>query len=188
MSAVASSNVLAAWGKKPPEWVQILAEECDRTSQKKVAEQIRYSTAVVNQVLKNRYTGNLTDVEKAVRGAYLNATVACPVLGDLPLNNCLQHQRQRFSAANNQRVRLYRACHGGCPHARQKGFSLVGLLASLLVMGGFIALVTGVAAQFVPEPTVTLSTRTTFIVNIGGHPVTCTETVDHQTGARSRAC
>lgn len=121
MSAVASTNVLAAWGEAPPEWVALLAEECDRTSQKKVAEQIRYSTAVVNQVLKNRYTGDLTAVEKAVRGAYLNATVACPVLGDLQLNRCLQHQRQRFSATNAMRVRLYRSCNGGCPHARKGG-------------------------------------------------------------------
>ncbi len=121
MSAVASSNVLAAWGKKPPEWVVILARECDRSSQKKVAEAIRYSSAVVNQVLKNRYTGDLTAVEKAVSGAYLNATVACPVLGELALNLCLQHQRAKFHDTNNKRVRLYRACHGGCPHAHENG-------------------------------------------------------------------
>lgn len=119
--SIAGNNVREGWGEKVPEWVQILAEECDRASQKRVAEAIGYSSAVVNQVLKHRYTGDLVAVEKAVRGAYLNATVACPVLGDLPLNLCLQHQRAKFADTNNSRVRLYQACHGGCPHAKQKG-------------------------------------------------------------------
>lgn len=118
MSTVASKNVLAAWGKKPPAWIVLLAEECDRASQKKVADAIGYSTAVVNQVLKHRYSGDLTAVEQAVRGAYLNATVACPVLGDLELHRCLAHQRAKFADTNNARVRLYHACHGGCPNAR----------------------------------------------------------------------
>lgn len=119
--SVAAQNVRASWGDDAPEWVLLLAEQCDRSTQKKVAEQIGYCGAVVNQVLKRRYGGDLAAVEKSVRGAFLNATVSCPVLGDLPLNRCLQHQRQRFSAVNAMRVRLYRACHGGCPHARNTG-------------------------------------------------------------------
>lgn len=121
MSTTATDNVRAAWGDEAPEWVVLLAEECDRTSQKKASETIHYSSAVVNQVLKKRYTGDLTAVEKAVRGAYLHATVDCPVLGALELHRCLQHQRAKFADTNNARVRLYQACHGGCPHARDKG-------------------------------------------------------------------
>ena len=118
---IAAQNVLAAWGEDPPDWVRILAGECDRASQKRVAETIGYSSAVVNQVLRKRYAGDLAAVAQAVRGAYLHATVQCPVLGDLELHRCLQHQRQKFSAANSVRVRLHRACHGGCPHARKGG-------------------------------------------------------------------
>lgn len=186
----ATNNMRASWGKQAPEWVVLLAEQCDRASQKKVAEAIRYSSAVVNQVLKNSYKGDLTAVEKAVRGAYLHATVGCPVLGDLELHSCLQHQRQKFSATNSMRVRLYRACNGGCPHARQKGFSLPALLVSLMTISLFVGAVVGVAAQFVPdkatpEPRLTITVYDTVI---DGHRVTCTETVDHKTGARSRGC
>lgn len=115
---VSAANVRAHWGESAPDWLLILAENCDSSSQKKVGEEIGYSSTVVNQVLKGRYTGDLTAVEKAVRGAYLNATVLCPVLGDLPVNRCLQHQRQPYANTNRLRVRLYIACRSGCAHAR----------------------------------------------------------------------
>lgn len=116
---IASNNVLAAWGEEAPDWVRVLATECDRTSQKHVAEMIGYSSAVVNQVLRKRYVGDTSAVAQAVRGAYLHATVQCPVLGDLELHRCLHHQRQKYSAVNSVRVRLHRACNGGCPNARR---------------------------------------------------------------------
>lgn len=117
MNTTARDNVRESWGEEAPDWVLVLAEQCDRTSQKKAGGDIHYSSAVVNQVLKRRYTGDLSAVEKAVRGAFLNATVACPILGELPLHRCLQHQRAKFSATNQMRVRLYKMCHGlGGPH------------------------------------------------------------------------
>lgn len=118
---VSKTNVTDTWGKDAPEWVRILAARCDETSQKKAAEEIRYSSAVVNQVLKNCYTGDIVSVEQAVRGAFLNASVPCPVLGTLTLNVCLQHQRAKFHATNSTRVRLYRACRRGCPHSKMGG-------------------------------------------------------------------
>lgn len=114
-------NARESWGDDLPGWVLVLAEQCDRASQKKAADAIGYSSAVVNQVLKKSYTGDLTAVEKAVRGAFLNATVECPILGDLALHHCLQYQRAKFSATNQLRVRLYRACRNGCPHSKLGG-------------------------------------------------------------------
>ncbi len=127
MNTTARDNVRESWGEEAPDWVLVLAEQCDRTSQKKTAGEIHYSSAVVNQVLKKRYTGDLTAVEKAVRGAFLNATVACPVLGDLALHECLKHQRAKYSPHNQMRLQLFRACNGlgttRCKHSKVGGAS-----------------------------------------------------------------
>lgn len=112
-------NARTAWGEDLPDWVRALAQACDRTSQKKLAQEIGYSATVVNQVIKGTYKGDLTAVESAVRGALLDYKVECPVLGELRAHHCLEHQRQPFSTANPQRIRLYRACRSGCPHAKQ---------------------------------------------------------------------
>lgn len=124
------ANVRAAtssWDDDLPDWVQVLAEQCDLRSQQKVADEIGYSSAVINQVLKHRYTGSLKKVEAAVRGAYLDANVNCPVLGEIGLHRCLQHQRAKFQATNSTRVRLYKACRGiggpRCKHSKIGGGS-----------------------------------------------------------------
>jgi hypothetical protein len=121
MSAVMKTNAdaaRAAWGDDIPNWVLVLAEQCDASSQKAAAERIGYSPAVVNTVLKHTYKGDLTAVEQAVRGALLDATVLCPVAGELPAHVCLDYQRQPFRSTNAQRVKLYRACRSGCPNKR----------------------------------------------------------------------
>lgn len=117
---IATTNVSAAWGEDAPGWVTILAEACNRSSQKAAAGEIGYSATVVNQVLKGTYTGDLTAVQSAVEGAFMHAVVACPVIGELPTHRCLEHQRRKFAATNPQRVKLFRACRSGCPHSRLK--------------------------------------------------------------------
>jgi len=106
--------------RDPHQWIVVLRDECERHTQKWVADQIGYSAAVVNQVLKGSYKGDLRAVEKAVRGALLNETVQCPVLGELAGNRCLAYQRLPFSAVNPTRVELYRACRG-CVHNETSG-------------------------------------------------------------------
>ncbi len=117
----------ASWDDEPPDWVVVLAEQCDLRSQQKVSDEIGYSSAVINQVLKARYTGSLKKVEAAVRGAFLDAKVNCPVLGEIGLHRCLQHQRAKFQATNSMRVRLYKACRGigglRCKHSKIGGGS-----------------------------------------------------------------
>lgn len=117
----ATERARAAWGGGLPDWVIALAEACDApgASQAKVAARLGYTPPVVSQLLNARYKGDLTRAERVVRGAYLAETVPCPVLGDLPVNDCLSHQRADFDGANHIRVSLYRACRGGCPHAQQ---------------------------------------------------------------------
>lgn len=101
-----------------PLWITTLRDRCTESSQASVATAIGYSTAVVNQVLKGTYRGDVRKVEMAVRGAYLGETVGCPILGELPANQCLEYQRQVFAPTNSQRVRIYRACRDGCPYSQ----------------------------------------------------------------------
>lgn len=108
-----------AWGPAMPDWVRELAEYCDRHGRQAAgAEAIGYSTSAVNYVLKARYTGDLGKIETAVRGAIMRETVECPVLGDITKNVCLENQAAPFAITNSQRIRIYRACRGGCAHSR----------------------------------------------------------------------
>lgn len=116
MSAV--SRLRKGWGATAPYWVVVMAEQCDNTSQKRVAEMMDYSAATVSLVLNGTYTGDLAAIEQAVNGALLMATVACPVLGEIQAHRCLSYQRQKFAATNPTRVRLYKACRAGCPNSR----------------------------------------------------------------------
>ena len=105
-----------------PRWLQVLRAECEKTSQRKVAADIGYSAAAVSRVLNNKYGqdgGRLDRFEHAVRGAYMGETVNCPILGELPVNRCLENQRRPFAATNPTRVQLYRACRG-CAHNQQE--------------------------------------------------------------------
>lgn len=108
----------AAWGGTAPAWVEALALACDGSTQSQVAQRIGYSPTVVSQTLSNQYNGDLTAVQTAVEGAFMGATVGCPVLGSLGADLCQQHQRAGFSSANPLRVQLYRACRSGCAHSR----------------------------------------------------------------------
>ena len=100
------------------EWMDVLRERAAETSQRKVAEELGVSAAMVNQVLKGSYTGNTDTLRTRVEGAYMDQCVTCPVLGRLPVHECEANQKRPFTASNPQRVRLYRACRAGCPHSR----------------------------------------------------------------------
>ena len=103
------------------EWLAALRAECAVSTQARVAARIGYSAAVVNQVLKGTYKGDVNRVREAVEGGLLGAAVECPVLGELARHRCLENQRRAFGATNPVRVELYRACRSGCPHSRVGG-------------------------------------------------------------------
>jgi len=105
------------------DWMTELKNACSAMSQRRVAELIGYSPAVVSQVLKGTYKGDLSSVEEAVKGALMGLTVECPIIGELPRHRCIEHQRRaaNFAATNPMRVQLYRMCRSGCPHSQLKG-------------------------------------------------------------------
>jgi len=105
-----------------PAWIAVLRAAAAASSQARIGKRIRYSAAVVNQVLKGTYNGDLTAVEKAVRGALMNETVECPVpgVGEIRKDQCLRFQRQPLKATNQVNVALYRACPE-CPNNLRGG-------------------------------------------------------------------
>lgn len=101
-----------------PAWIDVLRLACRAPStQAQIAERIGYSAGAVSSILAGTYKGNLDRVQQAVEGALMNSSVECPVIGDLPRQRCVEHQRTPFTPTNPSRVALYRACRGGCPHA-----------------------------------------------------------------------
>ncbi|QFQ88241.1 hypothetical protein F8A10_12040 [Paracoccus kondratievae] len=112
----------AAWGEDIPEWVERLAEECAATSQNKVARRLNRSAALVSNVLRRKYLGDMAAVEEVVRGVFMFATVQCPAQGEISTAACRDWMRKagRFVNVNAQRVRMFRACNS-CP--RYKGAS-----------------------------------------------------------------
>ena len=102
------------------DWLDVLRSACKARSQRAVAADIGYSTAVVSQVLSGSYKGDLRAVRQKVEGALMGLTVDCPVVGDLQRNRCLEYQRQPFAATNHLRVQFSRACPT-CPNRRGGG-------------------------------------------------------------------
>jgi hypothetical protein len=119
MSGATVTRARVAWGEAMPDWVLVLARECDRTSQKATGVRIGgYSPAVVNTVLSRTYRGNLDNVEREVRAGLMSATVTCPVIGEMSATACLDHQKAEWSP---RRAMIQAACATGCPHSRAGG-------------------------------------------------------------------
>ena len=116
----AMERARAAWGDALPDWVAELAAACDASSQNRVARSIGYSASVISQVLARSYRGSLATVEQKVRGALMQETIECPVMGEISKARCIDNQRlaaRGVIATSSMRSRLYHACRR-CPHAR----------------------------------------------------------------------
>ena len=50
------------------DWISELKAECAKTSQAKVAKEMGYSAATISLVLKGRYAGDLSAVERTFNG------------------------------------------------------------------------------------------------------------------------
>lgn len=102
-----------------PAWIAALRDACLGMSQREVAALIGYSESVISQVLSGKYRGDMRRVQAAVEGGLMGATVDCPVVGVIPRQRCIEHQRRPFAATNPTRVQLYRACRV-CPNRTQE--------------------------------------------------------------------
>ena len=105
-----------SWGAAAPEWVLVLAEAADASSQADVSRKLGVSSAQINQALHNTYAGRIDRLESRVRGELMNEKVACPVLGEITKRRCLDEQRRNNGTPQNAvRVELRRACRK-CPN------------------------------------------------------------------------
>ena len=106
----------AAWGDDVPDWVLVLAQECERSSQNMVARKLERSAALVSQVLRCRYTGDVASFEERVRGVFMLEVVECPEVGEMTTDQCqLWRGRAKAPSGRNTRhVRMGRACNR-CP-------------------------------------------------------------------------
>ncbi|MBY6223592.1 helix-turn-helix domain-containing protein [Ferrimonas balearica] len=98
-------------------WIEVLAEQAKQHGQKAVADKLGLSRTTISQVINRKYPGDLARVQALVEGAYMDKAVACPVLGCLPLNECLIHQANKRTTGSPIRIKLYRACRSGCPNS-----------------------------------------------------------------------
>ena len=119
---IAQDTVKLNWGADAPEWITGLARACDAESQAAIARKIGRSASLVNQLLKNRYPGDLTDVKSRVQSALNDDGVNCPVMGKIEGSLCIKTQCKPFNPSNHVSVRLFRACRN-CPNNIQKGGS-----------------------------------------------------------------
>ncbi|SDF70816.1 hypothetical protein PUH89_12855 [Rhodobacter capsulatus] len=124
------------WGADMPDWVSLLAAQCAKSSQNKVAKRLNRSAALVSAVLRNRYEGDMGAVEEVVRGVFELATVSCPAQGELQTNICRDFQlaARKYSDINSEMIRMYRACNS-CPRYRAEG-TLIHASSSFSVIWG----------------------------------------------------
>nr|WP_192867674.1 helix-turn-helix transcriptional regulator [Thaumasiovibrio occultus] len=101
------------------DWMDVLRQEAKYSgkSLNALAKQLGVSSSKLSQVLRGIYPGQTEDLRIAVMGQLMDQTVNCPVRGAIRLDECAAQQKQPFSTANRERIRLYRACRSGCPHA-----------------------------------------------------------------------
>lgn len=119
MTPVYSAVAIAreAWGDDLPDWVEALAQECQRTSQNKAAQVLGYSNGAVSMVIRNKYVANSQGIEMAVRGALMSESIDCPFIGMIGKDVCRQWRikRKRGVRANRLQIQMARAC-GECLH------------------------------------------------------------------------
>lgn len=106
------------WGDAAPDWVRALAKACDETSNRVAAEAIGRSASVISQVLRRSYPGSMEEVERRVRGAFMDLTVDCPIEGEISTAACARFQDMPRPNGDARLVRIFRACRSGCPHSR----------------------------------------------------------------------
>lgn len=98
----------------PPDALEALRKLCEETSQAAAAKHLKVSEGTISNALHGRYIGNVERLAERIRGELLNATVVCPVLGEITSRICQDQREAPFNSANPVRVQLWKACRK-CP-------------------------------------------------------------------------
>jgi hypothetical protein len=107
------------------EWLQVLEQKRKELGQATVGRELRKnqpdgfpSATTISQVLNDKYPGKTDRLQKLVEGIYMSSKVHCPVVGEIPTDQCSEYQNQEFAMTNPTRRALYQACRGGCQHSQ----------------------------------------------------------------------
>jgi hypothetical protein len=114
------ANARQGWGEALPDWILVLAEAANGSSGAAIAKKLGYSGAVITEVIYGKYKGDICAVEAKVRGAMMGEEIACPVLGMIGRDQCLNEQKMKSVGSSSLRARIFRACRAGCEHSRIK--------------------------------------------------------------------
>jgi glutamate mutase epsilon subunit len=97
MTADKASNrekALIAWGADAPRYILLLADACDRTSQRRVAEQTKRSSAQISKIINRAYEASYAEIEKVVLSLFSADNVDCPIVdAPIALKDCLRSRR-----------------------------------------------------------------------------------------------
>lgn len=101
-------------------WLAALANECEQETIDAVARRLGYSASVISQALQRKYVGNLVRLRAIVEGQLLGKVVDCPVIGEIPLDQCARFQTGKPANTNHFRTQFPRACRD-CPNRLKQG-------------------------------------------------------------------
>lgn len=106
-----------SWGALP-DWVSALITACDApgTSQRKVADKLGVSPAVVSQIISNKYAADLSNMEDRIRSVFLSGDVECPALGTISSKTCLRWRDKAADLRSSSpiAVQMFKSCNA-CP-------------------------------------------------------------------------
>lgn len=88
----------------------LVRQMVDRIGLEGVARKIGRSKSAVCHVLRGTYKGNPDNIIALVERAFSVEAIECPVLGNIPLNRCIEEQGKPFAVTNRIRVALARTC------------------------------------------------------------------------------
>ena len=102
-------------------WLEVLQAEVAASSLAVVADKLGLSRTTISQVCNQKYPGDLARVQRLVEGNLMGHKVTCPILGEIPVHQCLAHQRRRADEVGTRPmdIKLWKACHSGCPRRRR---------------------------------------------------------------------
>lgn len=110
------------WGEQVPDWVCALIKACDArgASQNRVARRLGLTGAVVSQVIRNNYGAKTDRIEARVRAVFLDGKIACPALGEISAETCMNWRdaSHALSSVSPVKVRMFTACKA-CSRNRQ---------------------------------------------------------------------
>lgn len=105
----------AAWGLPLPGYIKLLADACDRTNQRAVADRLGMSGGYVSRVLNQRYAGSYEEAEKLIRATFGDERVNCPAFGQMSLKTCIRNRRRKHGSQNFMHLRFDATCPT-CPN------------------------------------------------------------------------